>query len=124
MSAIVYGMPAEDYHASPGVSNSMLSDLNKSPAHCWALHHAESRPERKTTVAMKAGTLLHAMLLEPAEVPRRYIVAPEGLDLRTKDGKAWKAQADGLEVLTAEQYATAERQCDAMHRVPELAALL
>jgi hypothetical protein len=122
--AVIYGMPADEYHASPGVSNSMLSDLAKSPAHCWALHHNPARPERKATAAMRAGTLLHTLVLEPAEVPRRYIVAPEGLDLRTKAGKDWKAQADGLEVLTAEQYLTAEQQADAIRAVPELAALL
>jgi hypothetical protein len=117
-------MPADEYHAAPGVSNSMLSDLARSPAHCWALHHNPDRPERQATASMSAGTLAHALILEPAEVPRRYIVRPDGLDGRTKDGKAWLAQAGGLEVLTAEQYATAEAQRDAVLAVPELAALL
>ena len=119
-----YGMPADEYHAAPGVSNSMLSDLASSPAHCWALHHAPSRPPRKATPSMQAGTLAHALMLEPAEVPRRYIVRPDDLDGRTKAGKEWLAQAGDLVVLTPEQYATAEAQRDAVLAVPELAALL
>jgi exodeoxyribonuclease VIII len=121
---IVYGMPAAEYHASPGVSNTMLSDLARSPAHCWALHHAPGRPARKTTPAMNAGTLLHTLVLEPEKVPGAYIVRPDGLDGRTKEGKEWAAQAGGLTVLSAEQYATAEAQRDAIFAVPELAALL
>jgi len=117
-------LPAHEYHAGPGVSNSMLSDMAKSPAHFYALHLAPGRPPRAQTAAMAAGTLAHMMLLEPNEVPKHYIVRPDGLDGRTKDGKEWLAQAGGLTVLTAEQYNTAEAQRDAVLAVPELAALL
>lgn len=124
MNQIIRGLPPHEYHASGGVSNSMLSDFAISPYHCWALHHAPGRPTREPTDAMRAGTLLHTMVLEPSEVPRRYIVRPDGLDMRTKDGKAWAAQADGLEIINAAQYAAAEAQRDAILAVPELAALL
>ena len=124
MKGVYRKLPAHEYHAGPGVSNSMLSDMAKSPAHFYALHLAPGRPPRAQTAAMAAGTLAHMMLLEPNEVPRHYIVRPDGLDGRTKDGKEWLAQAGGLTVLTAEQYNTAEAQRDAVLAVPELAALL
>lgn len=124
MNQIIRNLPAHEYHASPGVSNSMLSDFARSPYHCWALHHNPGRPQRQATASMAAGTLLHTLVLEPAEVPRRYIVRPEGLDMRTRAGKEWTAQAIGLEIITADQYTTAEAQRDAIMAVPELAALL
>lgn len=126
LMGLVYDMPAEQYHASPGVSNTMLSALRKSPAHCWALHLDPQRPPQgEPTAAMRAGTLAHCAILEPAALAERYIAKPHGLDLRTKDGKAWRDSVPaGLEILDADQRATASAQHLAVLAVPELATAL
>ena len=49
-------IPATDYHADPGVSNSMLSAMNKTPAHCWAMYLDPERPANEQTAAMRAGS--------------------------------------------------------------------
>lgn len=118
-------MPAETYHADAGVSNSMLSAMAKSPAHCWALYLSPDRPEREPTPAMLAGTLAHTAILEPATMASRYVVRPEGLDMRTKEGKAWRESiGDGVTIITADQAAAAESQRAAVLSVPYLRDLL
>lgn len=117
------GIPAERYHADPSVSNTMLSAMDKSPAHCWALHLDPLRPEREPTTAMAAGTLAHAVILEPATIAARYVVRPPGIDYRTKDGKAWR-DAQALPIVAAEDLSVAEAQRAAVLRVTALSNLL
>lgn len=120
MNMIDYTMPQEQYLALDAVSNSLLNSMNKSPAHCWALHLAPDRPPRQPpTPAMIGGTLGHCMILEPEAFPARYVVKPDEIDFRTKDGKAWR-DAQTAEVITLEQHATALAQRFAVLAVPEV----
>jgi len=121
---IVYGMPADQYHAIDALSNSALSMLNRSPRHYWANYLNPDRPERSATAAMAAGTLAHSLVLEPGTVSNLYAVRPEGMDGRTKEGKQWAADNAGRIIVTAEQMATAEAQRAAVLAVPDLAELL
>ena len=118
-------VPAAHYHADAGVSNSMLSAMNKTPAHCWALYLDPDRPANKSTDAMRAGTLMHTAVLEPAQLDARYAVKPDGMSFATKEGKAWRdGVADGLEIVSHEDAAKAQMQRAAVWRVPVLAKLL
>jgi hypothetical protein len=117
-------LASADYHADEAIGSSHLSDMAKSAAHYHALHLADGRPERKETPAMAAGTLLHCLVLEPATVPERYAVKPEGLDMRTTAGKEWGKAAAGKIIVSVEQLATAEAQRAALRGVPEIAALI
>lgn len=111
----VDGMPFAEYLAIEAASKSLLSDLAISPYTAWAHHINPQRPKREPTEAMKAGTLVHALILEPGTVAARYVVRPEGMDLRTKAGKEWaEAQPSGVEVITAEQMDTAKQQAIAV----------
>lgn len=122
---IIHDMTNADYHATSAVSNSVLSSIARSPAHCYALHIADDRKPMQTTPAFFAGTLAHCAILEPAALLDRYMLKPEGLDMRTKEGKAWKAALPaGVLTIDADEYATALAQRDAVHGVPELAELL
>lgn len=124
-AGIVRGMPAEKYHADPGVSNSMLSSMAKSPAHCYALHLDPNRPERAPTAAMAAGTLAHTMILEPGAFAERYAVKPAGLKLNTKDGMAWRDDvAPGLTIISEEEYATGLAQRTAVMRLDSVRRLM
>lgn len=122
---LIHGMANEDYHSTPAVSNTVLSSIARSPAHCFALHVAEDRRKQATTPAFFAGTLAHCAILEPAALLDRYMLKPEGLDLRTKAGKEWRdALPAGVLTINADEYATALAQRDAVRAVPELAELL
>ena len=119
-------IPAEQYHAMPGVSNSMLSAMKRSPAHCHAIYLDPKRPAQKeSTPAMKAGTLAHSSILEPHLTLDRYYLKPDGLNFATKEGKAWREEIpQGREIVTRDDMEAAEAQRNAILRVPVLANLL
>ena len=77
----------EEYHAGPGISQSALSVVARSPLHYWARYVDPNREPSKQTDAMRLGTAIHMAVLEPAEFGRRYHAAPS-VDRRTKEGKA------------------------------------
>lgn len=120
---IVRGLPFADYLADPAVSNTMLSAMAKSPAHCWALHLAPDRPQQAATAAMSAGTLAHAVILEPERVAQTYVCRPAGLKFSTREGAAWR-DAQTLQIVDADDMATAEAQRAAVLRVGALRELL
>ena len=135
-------MPAEQYHATDALSNSMLVDLANTPAHCYALHLDPARPPREHRPWMLTGPLAHCAVLEPDAIASRYVVVPEDAP-RRPSATQWKAKNPspesvaamawwtafdarcvGREIVTAEQRAAACGQLEAVARVPELAELL
>lgn len=114
---------AQEYHADKdAASNSMLTDLRDSPAHCFALHHAPNRPAIGPTQAMRLGTLTHTAILEPEQVRHQYIVKPADLNLNSKEGRAWKNAMAGMEIITADEMAMVEAQREALMADPLLAS--
>ena len=96
------GMTNEDYHAAPGLSASGLKLLARSPAHFRFATAVD-------TEALRFGTAAHCAVLEPERFTAEYIRAPEGVDRRTKEGKAawaeFEERAAGRNILKAEDYA-------------------
>ena len=125
---LLYGMASEAYHAHPALGSSTLKRMaSASPWHAWKLGLDPARPVIEPSEAMRAGTLAHCAILEPASVTERYVVRPEGLDGRTRDGKLWlnDARRFGREVITFEQMETAIAQARAVReQLPEVADLL
>ena len=123
-TGLALDMPAEQYHADAGsVSNTMLSDMAKSPAHCYALHMAPNRPKREVTDAMQAGTLAHMVVLEPARAKQAYVVKPPGMRFSTREGMAWR-DAQTLQIVSHDDMYAAEAQREAVMRVTALRDLL
>lgn len=118
------GMDAARYHAINAVSNSALSAMNRSPFHYWAEYLNPDRPAKESTPSMRAGTLLHALVLEPETISARYVVRPEDIDPRTKAGKEWAEAYKGREIISADQWATAKAQRDALLSVQDIADVL
>jgi exodeoxyribonuclease VIII len=122
-TGLVRGLPTEQYHADPALSNTMLSAMNKSPAHCYALHRAPYRPQRVPTDAMLAGTLAHTAILEYNQLLQRYVAKPVGMNFATKEGKAWR-DAQTLEIVSAHALDECQAQREAVHKVTALRNLL
>ena len=67
---IYRGVPAEEYHAWEAASNSALTLLARTPAHCRS---ALDKP-KPPTPAMIRGDALHLAMLEPDRFADRYVV--------------------------------------------------
>lgn len=81
-------MDNQTYHALPQISASQLVTMRRSPLHFWDRYINPNNPVIEPTPAMFLGTLAHAAILEPQDFDSRYIVLPDGIDRRTKEGKA------------------------------------
>ena len=71
-----------DYYDVPRLSHSQLKEIRHSPGHFrWKMDTSEA-----ASPAMNLGSLVHAMVLEPHIVERRWVVVPK-IDRRTKAGR-------------------------------------
>jgi hypothetical protein len=105
--------PFSVYRSLEGMNPSTLVHGLKSMRH---LQHActSSRPD---TDDLRWGRAVHSLLFEPHEFATKYVMWPQ-----PRRGKVWiefrdKAEKAGQEVLTADQYSTA--QIAAMHFITE-----
>lgn len=93
MSNLIHNLSNADYHAHPAVSSSQLKHMLRTPAHFKASLETSKEPSD----AMKLGSLVHTLLLEPHLVDYEYTVMPK-FDRRTKQGKARQTTKLGLSV--------------------------
>lgn len=113
-----------EYHASPAISKSGLDLIRKAPA----LYRWRRDNPQEPTPAMRLGTLTHTAVLEPDSFAASVIARPEGIDRRTSAGKAeWAAfeiEANGREIIAAEEMAKLEAIRDAVRAHPAAAKAL
>jgi hypothetical protein len=76
------------YHAHSAVSKSHLDLVARSPLHYWSRYLDPNRVVPKPTAAMAIGSAVHTHVLELDQWDAQYVVAPAGIDRRTKVGKA------------------------------------
>ena len=122
-------MENAEYHALTSViSKSHLDLVARSPLHYWARYLDPNRVEPEPTPAMLLGTALHTHVLELDAWDARYVMAPEGIDRRTKQGKAeWEAfqtAATGRTVLSKADAELVMRMGHAVFSHPAAALLL
>lgn len=115
MTPGIHEIPAAQYHSGPGVSNSMLSRIERSPAHLRAYLDG---PREEQTAAMIAGTLTHLAILEPDKFGDglSHFTRPEGMTFTTKEGKQWKAEHSELPIISGETLAQIIGRRDAVMR--------
>lgn len=116
MTPSILSMPAEQYLAADGVSNSMLRLLGeKTPLHLWCRMHSE--PEQDTP-AKRMGHLAHRAMLEPDTMESAFYVRPAEMNFTTREGKAWKSEHSDLPILTAAEDSTIKSMVHAIHSHP------
>lgn len=98
------------YDQIQAVNWSTLREIATSPKH---YRHRLDTP-RTDTPAMAFGRAAHCAVLEPDAFPLRYVLRPDGIDRRTKEGKEkWLqlcALSAGKDILDADDY----RRCLAL----------
>ena len=108
---ITADMPNDAYHAAPAIGSTGLKLLQQSPLHYWAACLDPNRVRRESTPAQRIGTAWHCAVFEPKAFVDRYVQIPDGLDRRTKEGKAlWsEIQLSGREPMTPDAWDQIER---------------
>lgn len=118
------GIPNEAYHAGPGLSNSGLRNLAKSPWHYYKLHLDPKRPAPTEKAGQLDGNLAHCAILEPAQFDERYIVGPDV----NKNTTVWKdfvrSLPKGATAISQAQKDVAFAQAASVRALPDVAALL
>jgi exodeoxyribonuclease VIII len=121
-------MDNADYHRHAAVSKSHLDQVARSPLHYWARYLDPNRIEPEPTPAMQVGTAVHTHVLELDQWDQRYVVMPDGIDRRTKQGKAeWDAfstASSGRTVLSKADAEQVMRMGQAVYGHPAAALLL
>jgi hypothetical protein len=99
---IIKNLSYNEYDKMEGISNSKLNEIWKSPA-----HYKLSLEEKKETDALKFGSLLHCLVLEPNNFDRDFAVAPN-IDKRSNANKEihaiFEQENAGKTIVTQEQF--------------------
>jgi hypothetical protein len=121
---VVYDMPNSEYHSSIAMSSTGFKEFDRSPLHFYAARVDPNREPDQKTPAKRRGTAWHCATFEPERFDETYIVMPDGLDRRTKEGKQlWsEIEADGREPIKASEKETwlAMRDASRSHPVSKL----
>lgn len=117
----------EEYHKQKTVlSKSMLCDLL--PPSCPAkfkFYHLDGGAKEETK-ALRVGTAVHLLALEPEKFAQAYHVLPEGFrrDARTEKYQHELAQATGRPMLSKKEHAQVLAMADAIRKNPIALKLL
>lgn len=97
-----------EYHANPAISHSKLEVFRRRPRLFQMRFVTKELPAPEASSAFRIGSAAHAAILEPTTFSSRYALKPEGIDRRTKDGKAaWEAfatQHAGKDIIDADEW--------------------
>jgi hypothetical protein len=103
----LYDISIEAYHDAEGFSRTQLLAFNKSPYHFWYEHLSGIAEKKEPTDAMRMGSAIHTLLLQPELFKKEYAILPL-LDRRTTKGKetyaAFMEENTGKIILSYEQY--------------------
>lgn len=118
---IYEGLSNAEYHSGAGVSKSQLDLIEAAPA---LLVWSKNAPQDDSSKAVKHGSALHSLILEPKSFEREYAVAPISFG-RSKTARAdFEEENSGKLILTAEEWALLQSQRDSVLAHPEARALL
>lgn len=93
----------QEYLRYPALSSSALAMADTSMAKYLAYKHGQVKFESK---ALDLGTAVHAMIEDSESWHELYSVKPEGMDYRTKEGKAFKEENQWKNIIDRETAAT------------------
>lgn len=106
MKTGIFKDTSEVYHASEAIGSTSIKQMLTSPGHFYEAW----RGPKKESKAFDEGNVVHSVLLE--QDLSGYVRRPDGVDGRTKDGKAKLEElaATGKTVITADVYDSLERR--------------
>lgn len=109
---MIHDEPFSSYKVSGAIGSHALSDFAVSPLLFRRKHLLRTTEEEPQSAAFAFGSLFHASLLEgQAAVEERFAIRPDGLDRRTKEGRAAfsELEATGKKVISMDDIALVEK---------------
>ena len=118
----------EQYHANDAISHSKLELFRRRPISYYRRFIAKTVARPETTEAFRIGSAAHCAVLEPDQFWARYALRPDGIDRRTKDGKAafatFEAANVGKTVITQDEAGAVQEMTAAVQHHPLASQLL
>ena len=102
----VYDISNEQYHASNGISRSMLMEFKRSPYHYWYKYISGMCPKEDATPAMNLGNAVHTLTLEEHKFDEEFFICHQETKPR-KDTAPYEKlllEANGKIILTKKEY--------------------
>ena len=97
---VFLGMPEAEYHASPGISHSILKRMQPTLAHGKAFLDGLESQEQEDNINLIIGSLVHHVLLTPDVPLPKIVMEPETYP---PDGKKWHNGANWCKEWYVEQ---------------------
>jgi hypothetical protein len=112
----------EQYHANDAISHSKLELFRRRPISYYRRFIAKTVARPEPTEAFRLGSAAHCAVLEPAMFWDRYALRPDGIDRRTKEGKAafaeFEAKNVGKTIITAAESGDVDEMLAAVNHHP------
>jgi hypothetical protein len=108
----------QTYRSHPAANFSSLKTILKSPKH----YQSSLKKTFEPSIEMTIGTIVHETVLEGK--PYSHTVKPVDIDLRTKEGKAWRDKHAGMTILSLAEHATVVRTVEAVRNSPDAQYML
>lgn len=121
---IIAGESIDDYHANAAISNTKLGKLRSRGAGYYKLAYIDRVVPNEDTAALRFGRFFDDFFFDGKAWSDRWVIAPEDLDMRTKEGKAFKEAAKGRRVVSAEEGAMTAGMANAILDHPFASVLL
>lgn len=102
----VHEISNNEYHASSGISRSMLMEFKRSPRHYWYKYISGLAPKQETTPAMDLGNAVHTLVLEEHKFDDEFhiIHLQRRPNKNTAAHEKMMAEAQGKIIITHDQY--------------------
>ena len=106
-ATIIHNLPWADYIQGGFLGSSALDEFPRMSREAWSAKHQEgnSYSDDSDSKAVALGSALDCLVTDPLAWDEKFAVRPDGLDGRTKEGKAWAAEAGSRSILTADEHA-------------------
>ncbi|MGV8130667.1 MAG: PD-(D/E)XK nuclease-like domain-containing protein [Candidatus Pacearchaeota archaeon] len=121
---IIYDMNNDEYHSREEISKSDMDKILRSPEYYkWA-----KTQKNKQTPAMRLGSLVHTMILQPENFVKEYVIGIEKKDQRNSANKVeWLAFLDTVgnrTIITQEEFDKAHAMREAFFSSETASTLL
>jgi exodeoxyribonuclease VIII len=122
----VYNITSQQYHASAGISRSMLMDFKRNPYYYWYKHLSGLCEPEEPTSAMVLGSAVHTLVLEEEKFDVEFYVTHQlkRPQKGTPPHDLMKKKAEGRMILTPPEYEQALKMASAIHKDEQASELL